>query len=119
VIRLRHQPLLNEGGIAVLRGNLAPAGAIIKPAAASPHLIQHRGRGLVFDSVEDFHTPWEGLRPKIKYDGGASPNPTNPNANTIDQARLTSITTRQVRGVLLRRKRACRCQWFRDRRTGS
>jgi dihydroxy-acid dehydratase len=55
VIRLRRQPLLNEGGIAVLRGNLAPAGAIIKPAAASPHLIQHRGRALVFDSVEDFH----------------------------------------------------------------
>jgi dihydroxy-acid dehydratase len=55
VIRLRAQPLLTEGGIAVLRGNLAPAGAIIKPAAASPHLIQHRGRALVFDSIEDFH----------------------------------------------------------------
>jgi dihydroxy-acid dehydratase len=55
VIRLRDQPLLTEGGIAVLRGNLAPAGAIIKPAAASPHLIQHRGRALVFDSIEDFH----------------------------------------------------------------
>jgi dihydroxy-acid dehydratase len=55
VIRLRRQPLLNEGGIAVLRGNLAPAGAIIKPAAASPHLIRHRGRALVFDSIEDFH----------------------------------------------------------------
>jgi dihydroxy-acid dehydratase len=54
VIRLRRQPLLNEGGIAVLRGNLAPAGAIIKPAATSPHLIQHRGRALVFDSIEDF-----------------------------------------------------------------
>src|SRR6478736_3455018 len=56
VIRLRGEPLLNEGGIAVLRGNLAPAGAIIKPAAASPHLIQHRGRALVFDSIEDFTT---------------------------------------------------------------
>ena len=56
VIRLRREPLLNEGGIAVLRGNLAPAGAIIKPAAASPHLIQHRGRALVFDSIEDFNT---------------------------------------------------------------
>jgi dihydroxy-acid dehydratase len=56
VIRLRRQPLLNEGGIAVLRGNLAPDGAIIKPAAASPHLIQHRGRALVFDSIEDFNT---------------------------------------------------------------
>ena len=56
VIRLRRQPLLNEAGIAVLRGNLAPDGAIIKPAAASPHFIQHRGRALVFDSMEDFHT---------------------------------------------------------------
>jgi dihydroxy-acid dehydratase len=56
VIRLRRQPLLSEGGIAVLRGNLAPAGAIIKPAAASPHLIQHRGRALVFGSIEDFNT---------------------------------------------------------------
>src|SRR6188508_325743 len=56
VIRLRRQPLLNEGGTAVLRGNLAPAGAIIKPAAASPQLIQHRGRALVFDSIEDFNT---------------------------------------------------------------
>jgi dihydroxyacid dehydratase/phosphogluconate dehydratase len=55
VIRLRRKPLLTEAGIAVLRGNLAPAGAIIKPAAASPHLIQHRGRALVFDSIEDFH----------------------------------------------------------------
>jgi dihydroxy-acid dehydratase len=56
VIRLRRQPLLSEGGIAVLRGNLAPAGAMIKPAAASPHLIQHCGRALVFDSIEDFNT---------------------------------------------------------------
>ena len=38
-----------------LRGNLAPSGAIIKPAAASPHLLRHRGRAVVFDSVEDLH----------------------------------------------------------------
>jgi dihydroxy-acid dehydratase len=56
VIRLRREALLDEGGIAVLRGNLAPAGAIIKPAAASAELIRHRGRALVFDSIEDFHT---------------------------------------------------------------
>jgi dihydroxy-acid dehydratase len=55
VIRLRRQPLLTERGIAVLRGNLGPAGAIIKPAAASPHLIRHRGRAHVFDIIEDFH----------------------------------------------------------------
>jgi dihydroxy-acid dehydratase len=55
VIRPRSQPLVAEGGIAVLRGNLAPDGAVIKPAAASPHLLRHRGRAIVFDSIEDFH----------------------------------------------------------------
>jgi dihydroxy-acid dehydratase len=53
VIRTRAEPLLRDAGIAVLRGNLAPDGAVIKPAAASAHLLQHRGRALVFDSVED------------------------------------------------------------------
>jgi len=55
VIRPRDSPLQREAGIAVLYGNLAPAGAIIKPAAASPQLLKHRGRAVVFDSVEDFH----------------------------------------------------------------
>jgi dihydroxy-acid dehydratase len=55
VIRVRDKPVQPQAGIAVLRGNLAPAGAIIKPAAASAHLLQHRGRAVVFDSVEDFH----------------------------------------------------------------
>jgi dihydroxy-acid dehydratase len=55
VIRLRREPLVEHGGIAVLRGNLAPDGAVIKPAAASPHLMRHRGRAVVFDSIEDFH----------------------------------------------------------------
>ncbi|MCX4759439.1 dihydroxy-acid dehydratase [Streptomyces sp. NBC_01275] len=55
VIHTRAEPLVAEGGIAVLRGNLAPNGALIKPAAASPHLLRHRGRAVVFDSIEDFH----------------------------------------------------------------
>ncbi|WP_405651289.1 IlvD/Edd family dehydratase [Streptomyces sp. NBC_00019] len=55
VIRPRAEPLVTEGGIAVLRGNLAPDGALVKPAAASPHLLRHRGRAVVFDSIEDFH----------------------------------------------------------------
>jgi dihydroxy-acid dehydratase len=55
VIRPRTDPLQDEAGIAVLRGNLAPAGAVIKPAAASPELLRHRGRAVVFDSIEDFH----------------------------------------------------------------
>jgi dihydroxy-acid dehydratase len=55
VIRPRAAPLVEEGGLAVLRGNLAPDGAIVKPAAASAHLLTHRGRAVVFDSIEDFH----------------------------------------------------------------
>jgi dihydroxy-acid dehydratase len=55
VIRPRAEPLVDHGGIAVLRGNLAPSGAVIKPAAASPELMRHRGRAVVFDSIEDFH----------------------------------------------------------------
>jgi dihydroxy-acid dehydratase len=55
VIRSRTDPVLPEAGIAVLRGNLAPDGAVIKPAAASAHLLRHRGRAVVFDSIEDMH----------------------------------------------------------------
>jgi dihydroxyacid dehydratase/phosphogluconate dehydratase len=55
VIRTRAQPLVPEAGIAVLRGSLAPGGAVIKPSAASPQLLRHRGPAVVFDSIEDFH----------------------------------------------------------------
>jgi dihydroxy-acid dehydratase len=55
VITPRAEPLLPAAGITVLRGSLAPGGAIIKPAAASAHLLKHRGRAVVFDSIEDFH----------------------------------------------------------------
>src|SRR6478672_4568930 len=55
VIRPRAEPFQPHAGIAVLRGNLAPTGAVIKPAAATPALLQHRGRALVFDSIEDLH----------------------------------------------------------------
>jgi dihydroxy-acid dehydratase len=54
VISSRDAPLLPAAGITVLRGSLAPNGAIIKPAAASPALLSHRGRAVVFDSIEDF-----------------------------------------------------------------
>jgi len=49
------EPFKANAGIAVLRGNLAPDGAVIKPSAASPHLLQHRGRAVVFESIEEFH----------------------------------------------------------------
>ncbi|WP_030436896.1 IlvD/Edd family dehydratase [Actinoplanes subtropicus] len=55
VIRAREAPLQPEAGIAVLYGNLAPDGAVIKPAAATPALLSHRGPAVVFDSIEDFH----------------------------------------------------------------
>jgi dihydroxy-acid dehydratase len=55
VIRTRSAPLQPEAGIAVLRGSLAPTGAVIKPAAASPELLRHRGPAVVFDSIEDFN----------------------------------------------------------------
>ena len=53
VIRTSAEPLQAGAGIAVLYGSLAPRGAIIKPAAATPALLRHRGRAVVFDSIED------------------------------------------------------------------
>jgi dihydroxy-acid dehydratase len=52
-IRPRENPIKPEGAMAVLHGNLAPRGAVIKHSAASPKLLQHTGRAVVFDSVED------------------------------------------------------------------
>ena len=54
VIRPVTNPLTAQGGIAVLRGNLAPNGAVLKPSAASPHLMQHRGRAVVFEDIDDY-----------------------------------------------------------------
>ena len=55
VIRPIDNPLQANGGIAVLRGNLAPDGCVIKPAAATAELMQHRGRAVVFDSIEHYN----------------------------------------------------------------
>jgi L-arabonate dehydrase len=55
VIRPLDRPLTAQGGIAVLRGNLAPNGAVIKPSAATPALMQHRGRAIVFEDIEHYH----------------------------------------------------------------
>ena len=49
------RPFKPHGGIAVLRGNLAPDGAVLKPSAATPELLQHRGRAVVFDDIDDLH----------------------------------------------------------------
>jgi dihydroxy-acid dehydratase len=55
VIKPLADPFKDRAGIAVLRGNLAPDGAVIKPSAASPHLLRHKGRAVVFESIEDLH----------------------------------------------------------------
>uniref|UniRef100_A6W2S2 Dihydroxy-acid dehydratase n=2 Tax=Bacteria TaxID=2 RepID=A6W2S2_MARMS len=46
--------LTQKGGIVVLKGNLAPQGAVLKPSAASAHLLQHRGRAVVFEDIDDY-----------------------------------------------------------------
>jgi dihydroxy-acid dehydratase len=56
VVRRFAEPFKPSAGIAVLRGNLAPDGAVIKPSAASPQLLQHRGRAVVFETIEEFHS---------------------------------------------------------------
>jgi dihydroxy-acid dehydratase len=55
VVATIDEPLQKEAGIAVLKGNLCEQGAIIKPSAASPALMQHRGRAVVFETIEDYH----------------------------------------------------------------
>lgn len=55
VIHTLQDPIHKEGGIVVLRGNLAPDGAVLKQTAASPHLLRHKGRAVVFENYEDMH----------------------------------------------------------------
>ena len=54
VIHAFEQPFKPHGGIAVLRGNLAPSGAVLKPSAASPELMTHRGRAVVFEDIDHY-----------------------------------------------------------------
>ena len=55
VIAAYDDPIIAEAGIAVLKGNLAINGAVIKPSAATPSLMQHTGRAVVFETIEDYH----------------------------------------------------------------
>jgi dihydroxy-acid dehydratase len=56
VIRTRADPIYREGGIAVLRGNLAPGGAIIKQSAADARLMEHEGRAVVFEGLQTWRS---------------------------------------------------------------
>ncbi|HJW99815.1 MAG TPA: IlvD/Edd family dehydratase [Terriglobales bacterium] len=55
VIKTTKDPFRDNSGIAVLRGNLCPDGAVLKPSAATPELMKHKGRAVVFDNIEDFY----------------------------------------------------------------
>lgn len=55
VIASYRQPLIHEAGCVIVKGNLAENGAVIKPSAATPALMQHTGRAVVFESIEDYH----------------------------------------------------------------
>ena len=66
VIHTFKSPFKKHTGIAVLRGNLCPGGAIIKPSAATPKLMKHRGRAVVFSNIEDFHRRIDD--PKLEID---------------------------------------------------
>jgi dihydroxy-acid dehydratase len=68
VVRPISNPIHNEGGIRVLRGNLAPNGAIIKQAAASPALLKHSGRAVVFTSLEDMAARIDSADLDVKAD---------------------------------------------------
>jgi dihydroxy-acid dehydratase len=54
VIRTFDNPHTAHGGMVILRGNLCPDGAVLKPSAATPALMSHRGRAVVFESIEDY-----------------------------------------------------------------
>jgi dihydroxy-acid dehydratase len=54
VIRPLDKPLVSDGGLCILRGNLSPRGAVLKPSAATPALMQHRGRAVVFENFDDY-----------------------------------------------------------------
>ncbi|PQA89587.1 IlvD/Edd family dehydratase [Hyphococcus luteus] len=55
VIKPMDAPLAAHGGVAILRGNISPRGAVLKPSAATPALMKHRGRAVVFENYEDYH----------------------------------------------------------------
>jgi dihydroxy-acid dehydratase len=66
VIHTFKSPFKKNTGIKVLRGNLCPDGAIIKPSAATPKLMKHKGRAVVFENIEEFHTRIDD--PKLDID---------------------------------------------------
>jgi L-arabonate dehydrase len=68
VITPAAKPFKPQGGIAVLKGNLAPNGAVLKPSAATPKLLKHKGRAVVFDDIDDLHARIDDPKLDVKSD---------------------------------------------------
>ena len=68
LVRAAEQPLASEGGLAVVRGSLAPDGAVIRPPSASPELLTHRGRAVVFEDHEDMEERIDGPNLDVRPD---------------------------------------------------
>jgi L-arabonate dehydrase len=66
IVGTMNEPFKENSGIAVVRGNLAPNGAVIKPSAATPALMTHRGKAVVFETIEDYHARIED--PNLEID---------------------------------------------------
>ena len=69
VITRLAKPFKPQGGIAVLRGNLAPSGAVLKPSAATPKLMRHKGRAVVFEDIDDLNRRIDD--PKLEVDASS------------------------------------------------
>jgi dihydroxy-acid dehydratase len=69
VITPLDRPFKPQGGIAVLRGNLAPGGAVLKPSAATPKLMKHKGRAVVFEDIDDLNARIDD--PKLDVDANS------------------------------------------------
>jgi dihydroxyacid dehydratase/phosphogluconate dehydratase len=70
VIRSLDNPVAASGGLVILQGNLAPDGAVIKPAAAEAHLLKHTGRAIVFDSYNDMNARIDDPALEVDRDSG-------------------------------------------------
>jgi len=68
VIRAFDKPLVKNGGLCVLKGNLAPRGAVLKPSAATPALMKHRGKAVVFNNIDDYRSRIEDDNLEIDKD---------------------------------------------------
>jgi dihydroxy-acid dehydratase len=68
VITPATKPFKPHGGIAVLKGNLAPNGAVLKPSAATPKLLKHKGRAVVFDDIDDLNARIDDPKLDVKFD---------------------------------------------------